>query len=90
MPGDSNEKFLFQTNIDGGVGFYVDIAVSEELLVKLIRILKKYLLDDSVKTVDITSRALKVSMLQFWCFSEIGTRLLTFRACFVGFDMCLL
>lgn len=48
---------------DGGVGFYVDIAVSDEELVKIMTILKKYLLDDSVKIIDIASRALKVVSL---------------------------
>lgn len=48
---------------DGGVGFYADIAVSDEELVKIMTILKKYLLDDSVKIIDIASRALKVVSL---------------------------
>lgn len=59
LPRDSNEKSSFQSMSDGGVGFYADIAVSDELLVKIMMILKKYLLDDSVKIIDIASRALK-------------------------------
>lgn len=63
MPRDSNEKSSFQSMSDGGVGFYADIAVSDELLVKIMTILKKYLLDDSVKIIDVASRALKVVSL---------------------------
>lgn len=36
-------------------------SVSEELLIALLKVLKKYLMDDSVKIVDITSQTLRVS-----------------------------
>nr|CAD1842809.1 unnamed protein product [Ananas comosus var. bracteatus] len=39
--------------------FYTDTGVSEELLADLLRLLKKYLLDDSVKTVDVASQTLR-------------------------------
>ncbi|XP_058091812.1 serine/threonine-protein kinase ATM isoform X2 [Magnolia sinica] len=59
LPGDVNQKLLFKPLAHGEVGFYTDIGVSERLLIKLIRLLKKSLLDDSVKIVDMTARALR-------------------------------
>ncbi|CAK9137600.1 unnamed protein product [Ilex paraguariensis] len=39
--------------------FVMDTGISDELLNALIRLLKKYLMDDSVKIIDITSQALR-------------------------------
>ncbi|KAH7550460.1 hypothetical protein JRO89_XS13G0195300 [Xanthoceras sorbifolium] len=39
--------------------FHMDTGISEELLVVLLKVLKKYLMDDSVKVVDMTSQTLR-------------------------------
>lgn len=39
----------------------MDTCISEELLVVLMKFLKKYLMDDSVKIVDMASQTLRVS-----------------------------
>jgi ataxia telangiectasia mutated family protein len=36
-------------------------GISEELLIAILKVLKKYLMDDSVKILDMTSQALRVS-----------------------------
>lgn len=41
---------------------YSNMEDSDEFLVYLLRLLKKFLADDSVETVDITSRTLRVSL----------------------------
>lgn len=41
----------------------MDTGISEELMIALLKLLKKYLMDDSVKIVDVTSQALRVSPL---------------------------
>lgn len=43
--------------------FHLDTSISEELLVSLMRLLKKYLMDDSVKIIDMTSQTIQVSPL---------------------------
>lgn len=40
----------------------MDTAISDELLNSLMRLLKKYLMDDSVKIIDMASQALRVSL----------------------------
>lgn len=42
------------------VNSHVDACISEDLLVALLKLLKKFLMDDSVKIVDITSQTLRV------------------------------
>ncbi|KAJ8427338.1 hypothetical protein Cgig2_030603 [Carnegiea gigantea] len=62
LPRDSSHIHVF-----GAVGlsgtsetnFKLDTVTSDELLVALIRILKKYLMDDSVKIVDLSSQTLR-------------------------------
>ncbi|MCD7455717.1 hypothetical protein HAX54_029235 [Datura stramonium] len=39
--------------------FHFDTGISDELLVAIMRLLKKYLMDDSVKIIDIASQALR-------------------------------
>lgn len=41
--------------------FYMDTGTSEELLCPLMRLLMKYLMDESVKIIDIAAQALRVS-----------------------------
>ncbi|XP_060670261.1 serine/threonine-protein kinase ATM [Ziziphus jujuba] len=41
------------------VNSHVDACISEDLLIALLKLLKKYLMDDSVKIVDITSQTLR-------------------------------
>lgn len=43
------------------LNFHMVTGISEELLIAVLRLLKKYLMDDSVKIVDMTSQALRVS-----------------------------
>lgn len=48
----------------------MDAGITEELLVALLKLLMKYLMDDSVRTVDITSQVLRVSAWRFtWHYS---------------------
>ena len=39
----------------------LDMGTSEELLISLMKFLKKYLMDDSVKIINIASQTLRVS-----------------------------
>lgn len=41
--------------------FHLDAGIAEELLIAVLKILKKYLMDDSVQIVDMTSQTLRVS-----------------------------
>lgn len=40
----------------------IDVCISAELLVVLVKLLMKYLMDDSVKIVDMASQTLRVSV----------------------------
>lgn len=46
----------------GEISCNVDACISEELLVVLMKLLVKYLMDDSVKIVDMASQTLRVSV----------------------------
>lgn len=46
------------------LNFQLGIGISEELLVALLKVLKKYLMDDSVEIIDMTSKTLRVSPLR--------------------------
>ncbi|GAB4845684.1 hypothetical protein Ancab_039087 [Ancistrocladus abbreviatus] len=48
-----------ESNAAREISFNMDTDMSEELIVVLLRILKKYLMDDSVKIVDLTSQTLR-------------------------------
>lgn len=65
LPGNSGHMHVCGAS-DGNYAsenkFDLDAVTSEELLISLIRNLKKYLMDDSVKIVDLSSRTLRVSL----------------------------
>lgn len=52
--------------------FKLDTVTSDELLVALIRILKKYLMDDSVKIIDLSSQTLRVSLFTILFSTYLG------------------
>lgn len=62
LPEKSNNIHVCQPINHGsstGGTFPIDTGLSNELLVALLKLLKKYLMDDSVKIVDMTSQALR-------------------------------
>ncbi|XP_022767135.1 serine/threonine-protein kinase ATM isoform X5 [Durio zibethinus] len=62
LPGDSNNMHVCGPISHSGsseIIFSMDTGISEELLIALLKVLKKYLMDDSVKIVDITSQTLQ-------------------------------
>lgn len=66
LRGESNRRHVCQPLYsDGGSGFsfHMDSGLSEELLIALMRLLKKYLMDESVEIVEMASQALRVSHL---------------------------
>ncbi|KAI8543048.1 hypothetical protein RHMOL_Rhmol08G0188500 [Rhododendron molle] len=66
LPGESGQTHfcprLYPEN-STEANFHLDTGISEELLVSLMRLLKKYLMDDSVKIIDMTSQTIQVSPL---------------------------
>lgn len=65
-PGDSNRAYVCQPICSGGASemkLKLQAGIPEELLLAVLRLLKKYLMDDSVVIVEMTSQALRVS---FW------------------------
>lgn len=66
LPGDSSQThFCPQLHPENSteVNFRMDTIISEELLVSLMRLLKKYLMDDSVKIIDMASQTIQVSKM---------------------------
>ncbi|GAV63786.1 PI3_PI4_kinase domain-containing protein/FAT domain-containing protein/FATC domain-containing protein, partial [Cephalotus follicularis] len=62
LPGDSRRMHVCRPiNHDSAIEINcsIDTGISEDLLIALLKVLKKYLMDDSVYTVDITSRTLR-------------------------------
>ncbi|KAF5476799.1 hypothetical protein F2P56_003496 [Juglans regia] len=62
FPGESSHMHVCgPINHDSAteLNFHMVTGVSEELLIAVLRLLKKYLMDDSVKIVDMTSQALR-------------------------------
>ncbi|XP_062116266.1 serine/threonine-protein kinase ATM isoform X3 [Humulus lupulus] len=63
LPGSYGELHSCKTtsnhNFSPEVGLHMDTAMSEGLMVALLKLLKKYLMDDSVKIVDTASQALR-------------------------------
>ncbi|XP_034214644.1 serine/threonine-protein kinase ATM isoform X13 [Prunus dulcis] len=62
LPGNSSDIHVYQPishDSSTEVKFRMDTGLSEELVVALLKLLKKYLMDDSVKIVDMTSQALR-------------------------------
>ena len=64
FPVDSSSDGPFSKYRESKLGEDNIPGVSEETLVNIIQLLKKYLLDDDEKVVDVTSRALQVSLLR--------------------------
>lgn len=65
LPGNSNTIHIFRPVVNGSaseIDFKIKPGVSEDLLVELLKHLKRYLMDDSVKIVDMTSQVLQVSL----------------------------
>nr|CAN75030.1 hypothetical protein VITISV_026825 [Vitis vinifera] len=63
LPGDYSQIHVCRPiHHDSGaeISFPLDTSISEELLLALMRLLKKYLMDDSVKIIDLTSQTLWV------------------------------
>lgn len=64
LPGESSRVHVFgQLNYDtsGGKNFQNEPGISEELLKSILRLLRKYLMDNSVDIIDMTSQVLRVS-----------------------------
>ncbi|XP_022135092.1 serine/threonine-protein kinase ATM isoform X3 [Momordica charantia] len=62
LPGDSNTIHIFRPAVNGSaseIDFKIETGISEDLLVELLKHLKRYLMDDSVKIVDMTSQVLQ-------------------------------
>ncbi|XP_044477149.1 serine/threonine-protein kinase ATM isoform X3 [Mangifera indica] len=62
LPRDSSHMQSSQPINNGStteINFHTDAVLSEELLISLLKVLKKYLMDDSVKIVDMTSQTLR-------------------------------
>lgn len=65
LPGDYCQIHVCQPihrDSAAEISLPLDASISEELLLALMRLLKKYLMDDSVKIIDMTSQTLRVSM----------------------------
>lgn len=64
LPGESGDINVCKLTADDSptdISFSVDTAITEKLLIMLLNLLKKYLMDDSVRIVDLASQALRVS-----------------------------
>lgn len=63
LPGESNVHVSRTVNAVSAKGscIHMDTRMSDEALLVLIRLLKKYLMDDSVEIIDMASQALRVS-----------------------------
>ncbi|PKA53876.1 Serine/threonine-protein kinase ATM [Apostasia shenzhenica] len=62
LPANSNQMHLRPSCFfvsSKGNKYRADVGLSDEILINLLRLLKKYLRDDSPKTVDITSQTLQ-------------------------------
>uniref|UniRef100_A0A2C9VRS0 Serine/threonine-protein kinase ATM n=1 Tax=Manihot esculenta TaxID=3983 RepID=A0A2C9VRS0_MANES len=62
LPGESGDINVCKLTADDSptdISFSVDTAITEKLLIMLLNLLKKYLMDDSVRIVDLASQALR-------------------------------
>ncbi|XP_008453086.1 serine/threonine-protein kinase ATM isoform X2 [Cucumis melo] len=62
LPGDSKTIHIFRPVVNGNaseIDFKIETGISKDLLVELLKRLKRYLMDDSVKIVDMTSQVLQ-------------------------------
>lgn len=65
LPGDAKTIHIFRPVVIGSaseIDFKIETGISKDLLVELLKHLKRYLMDDSVKIVDMTSQVLQVSL----------------------------
>lgn len=66
LPGKSNHvgpcKSIGSSSA-GEISSHIEACISEELLIVLMKLLMKYLMDDSVKIVDMASQTLRVSVI---------------------------
>ncbi|KAG7021451.1 Serine/threonine-protein kinase ATM [Cucurbita argyrosperma subsp. argyrosperma] len=65
LPGESNSIHIFRPVVNSSaseIDFKIETGISEDLLIELLKHLKRYLMDDSVKIVDMTSQVLQVSL----------------------------
>lgn len=65
LPGDSKTIHIFRPVVNGNaseIDLKIETGISKDLLVELLKRLKRYLMDDSVKIVDMTSQVLQVSL----------------------------
>ena len=76
LPGSYGELHSSKTtsnhNFSPEVGLHMDTGMSEGLMVALLKLLKKYLMDDSVKIVDTASQVLRVSSVRFFLLKSVG------------------
>ncbi|KAL5544201.1 hypothetical protein UlMin_007985 [Ulmus minor] len=59
LPGSSTACRPINHDFSTEVNFQMDTGICEDLLIALLKLLKKYLMDDSVKIVNMTSQALR-------------------------------
>ncbi|KDP31097.1 hypothetical protein JCGZ_11473 [Jatropha curcas] len=62
LPGESNDINVCKSIAEDNpteINFGMETVVSEELLIRLLKLLKKYLMDDYVRIVDLTSQTLR-------------------------------
>lgn len=67
-----SSKTTSNHNFSPEVGLHMDTGMSEGLMVALLKLLKKYLMDDSVKIVDTASQVLRVSSVRFFLLKSVG------------------
>ena len=75
LPGDSSHMHVCGAVGQSGISetnFKLDTVIPDELSVALIRILKKYLMDDSVKIIDLSSQTLRVSLFIILFSTHLG------------------
>lgn len=67
LPGDSHAHELGTVKVVSAMdsSIHIDTGMSNEVLLALMRLLMKYLMDDSVDIIDMASQALRVSMLNY-------------------------
>ncbi|KAL6997150.1 non-specific serine,threonine protein kinase [Sarracenia purpurea var. burkii] len=63
LPGESGLRHDCPTltaDTATDLSFHMDTSISEGLLIELMRLLKKYVMDDSVKIIDMTSQTIRI------------------------------
>lgn len=54
LPGDRSRQ-----SSAIAINYHIDTRISEELLIEIMKLFKKYIMDDSVEIINLTSQALK-------------------------------